>query len=68
MFTGTAVPWVTLTGLPEFNCKVAEVAVNVTSSQLSTKLAASTDPRPVARSYPGSGVVAREDAVSIAGC
>ena len=53
IFTGTAVPCVTLTALPEFNCKAVVVAVNVAFVQLVTRLLASTEPRPVAKSYPG---------------
>ena len=50
MFTGTAVPCFTFTGLPEFNCNVVDDEVKVTLFQLFTRLVASTDPKPVARS------------------
>ena len=52
MPTGTALPCVTFTACPPFNVSVAVVAVNVALFQLLTRLAASTEPRPVARSYP----------------
>jgi hypothetical protein len=53
ILTGTAVPCFTLTALPEFNCRAVVVAVNVALVQLLTRLLTSTEPRPVAKSYPG---------------
>jgi hypothetical protein len=51
MLTGTAVPCVMFTALPLFKLSVVVVAVNDALLQLLTKFAASTDPRPVAKSY-----------------
>ena|SRR5580692_1468573 len=50
--TVTAVPCVTLTAFPPFRVSVVVDAVPLAEFQLLTKLAAFTDPRPVARSYP----------------
>ena len=48
--TGTAAPCVVFAGT--FSVKVVVEGVKVTLFQLFTSCAASTDPRPVARSYP----------------